>query len=358
MVPTAGETKKGRKEMCAAPDREDTRCARLAIVGDVMLGRLVSREIAGRDPESFWGDTLPVLIGADAVLINLECAISDRGVPWMRTPKVFHFCAAPGAVNVLQAARVRYASLANNHILDYGEDALRDTLDLLDNAGITHAGAGKTLVQAQEPARFRAKGLTISAFSLTDNEPPFAATCERPGTCHVDPDSSSDPWPKADDIDAERAAGADMVVVSAHLGPNMVAHPSARLRAFKRALVQAGADIIHGHSAHVFQGVEPLGRRIVLHDTGDFLDDYAVDPLMRNDWSFIFLLDVDPKGVRRLILRPVVLSFAEVNLAQGEVFDAICERMLEQSRQLGAELQRCAEGLELCLSDDSCPRSR
>ncbi|MDH3667525.1 MAG: CapA family protein [Paracoccaceae bacterium] len=339
--------------MCAAPDCEDTRCAKLAIVGDVMLGRLVSREIASRDPESFWGDTLPLLLGADAVLINLECAISDRGAPWMRTPKVFHFCAAPGAVNVLQAARVRYVSLANNHVLDYGEDALRDTLDLLDDAGITHAGAGETLEQAQQPARFRAKRLAISAFSLTDNEPPFAATSERPGTCYVDSDSVSDPWPKADDIAAERAAGADIVVVSAHLGPNMVTRPSARLRAFKRALVQAGADIIHGHSAHVFQGVEPLGRRVILHDTGDFLDDYAVDPLMRNDWSFVFLLDVDPRGIRRLVLRPVVLNFAEVNLAHGEAFDSICERMSEQSKLFGAQLQRCAEGLELRLNGDS-----
>jgi poly-gamma-glutamate synthesis protein (capsule biosynthesis protein) len=338
--------------MCAISNCEDQRSARLAIVGDVMLGRLVSREIAHRDPESFWGDVLPVLAGADAVLANLECAISDRGHPWTRTPKVFHFCAAPGAIDVLQAAGVRYVSLANNHVLDYGEDALRDTLDLLDNAGIAHAGAGKTLEQAQRPARFQARELSISAFSLTDNEPPFAATAERPGTCYVNPDIHPEPWPSAAEIDAERAAGADLIVVSAHLGPNMVARPSASLRVFKQALLQAGTDIVHGHSAHIFQGVEPEGRKIILHDTGDFLDDYAVDQLMRNDWSFIFLLDVDSQGVRRLVLRPVVLDFAEVNLARGEAFDAICARMLEESKLFGAELQRCAEGLDLRLTGD------
>lgn len=338
--------------MCAVSSSEDQRSVRLAIVGDVMLGRLVSREIARRAPESFWGDVLPVLTGADAVLANLECAISDRGAPWTRTPKAFHFCAEPGAIGILQAAGVRYVSLANNHVLDYGEDALRDTLDLLDNAGIAHAGAGETLEQAQRPARFRAKGLSISAFSLTDNEPPFAATVGRPGTCYVDLNVHPQPWPGADEIAAERAAGTDIVVVSAHLGPNMVTRPSARLRIFKRRLLQAGIDIIHGHSAHVFQGVEPEGRKIILHDTGDFLDDYAVDQFVRNDWSFLFLLDVDPQGVRRLVRRPVVLDFAEVNLARGKAFDAICAWMSEESKLFGAELQRCAEGLELCLTGD------
>jgi poly-gamma-glutamate synthesis protein (capsule biosynthesis protein) len=338
--------------MGAVSGGEIPRSARLAIIGDVMLGRLVNREIAGRDPESFWGDVLPVLTGADAVLANLECAISSRGVPWTRTPKVFHFCAVPGAIKVLQAAGIRYVSLANNHVLDYGEEALRDTLELLDNAGITHAGAGNSLRLAQRPARFHAKGLSISAFALTDNEPPFAATAARPGTCYVDPEAHPEPWPGAGEIAAERAAGADLLVVSAHLGPNMVSRPSARLRTFKRRLLRAGADIVHGHSAHVFQGVEPEGRKIILHDTGDFLDDYAVDPFMRNDWSFVFLLDVDPHGVRRLVLRPVVLGFAEVNLAHGQAFDAICARMSEETRPFGAEMQRCAEGLELRLTGD------
>jgi len=336
--------------MCAFSSRESTRTARLAIVGDVMLGRLVSREIASRDPESFWGDVLPVLTGADAVLANLECAISDRGNQWTKTPKVFHFRAQPRAIEVLKAGGVRYVSLANNHVLDYGPDALRDTLDRLDRAGITHAGAGEDLVQARQPARFHAAWLAISAFSLTDNEPPFGATAGRPGTCHIDPDTCPGPWPDASEIAAERATGADLVVVSAHLGPNMVRRPSGRLRQYKQALLQAGTDIVHGHSAHVFQGIEAVGRRIILHDTGDILDDYAVDPDLRNDWSFVFLLDVDAQGVRRLVLRPVVLGFAEVNLARGRVFEAICTRMSEESELFATDLRRCAEGLDLRLT--------
>jgi poly-gamma-glutamate synthesis protein (capsule biosynthesis protein) len=331
------------------PQATEPRQARLAIVGDVMLGRLVSEQISRRPPESFWGDTLPVLQAADAVIVNLECAISARGSEWARTPKVFHFRAEPGAIRVLKAARVTYASLANNHVLDFEEPALLDTLRLLDEAGIARAGAGTDLVEARRAARFEAGGISISAFSVTDNEPPFAASATRPGVCYVEPEDGAETWPTAEAIRAERAAGAAIVLVSAHLGPNMVRHPDPVLHAYKQRLLAAGCDIVHGHSAHVFQGIETQGRGLILHDTGDFLDDYAVDEWMRNDWSFLFLVDIDAQGVRRVVLRPVELGFAEVNLARGKAFEAICAWMEELSRGFGTAFTRSAEGLELAL---------
>jgi len=332
------------------PAAETSPTARIAIVGDVMLGRLVSREIGQRSPESFWGDTLPLLRGADAVVANLECAISARGAEWSRTPKVFHFRAAPAAIEVLKAAGVSYVSLANNHVLDYGEEALLDTLDLLDEAGIARAGAGRDLAEAKRAAQFAAGRLRVADFSITDNEPPFAATASSPGTCHVDPAHDAGGWPTAEAIAAERAAGVDLVLVSAHLGPNMVLRPGARIQAFKRRLIEAGGDLLHGHSAHLFQGIEAMGRRTILHDTGDFLDDYAVDPILRNDWSFLFLAEIDAGGVRRLDLRPVRLGFATVNLARGTEAEAICARMIEESRRFGVELTPTGDGLELILA--------
>jgi len=313
-----------------------------------MLGRLVSREIGRWAPESFWGDTLPILQGANAVIANLECAISERGSAWMRTPKVFHFRAEPGAIAVLQAAGVRYVRLANNHVLDYEKPAFLDTLALLDEAGIARAGAGADLDEARRAARFEAGALKIAAFSVTDNEPPFAAGPERPGVCCVEPEAAN-VWPTGAAIQAERDAGAELLRVSAQLGPNMVLSRAPHLRAFKQRLLELGCDIVHGHSAHVFQGIETAGRRLILHDTGDFLDDYAVDGICRNDWSFLFLLEIDAGGVRRAVLRPVELGFAEVNLARGKAFDAICDRMVEQSAAFGTALERCTDGLELVL---------
>src|SRR3990172_6489520 len=125
----------------------------LAFIGDVMLGRLVSREIERKQPpESFWGDTLSVLKRADAVFANLECAVTPCKQKWNRTRKVFHFGAAPEAIEVLKAGNVRYVSLANNHILDFQEQGLFDTLKYLEQAGIHSAGAGRNLEEAMRPA--------------------------------------------------------------------------------------------------------------------------------------------------------------------------------------------------------------
>ena len=188
----------------------------------------------------------------------------------------------------------------------------------------------------------------LPAFSVTDSEPPFAAGPGRPGVCYVEPEAA-DIWPTAAAIQAERDAGAELLLVSGHLGPNMVLSPAPHLRAFKQRLLELGCDIVHGHSAHVFQGIETAGRRLILHDTGDFLDDYAVDGICRNDCSFLFLLEIDAGGVRRAVLRPVELGFAEVNLARGKAFDAICDRMVEQLAAFGTVLERCTDGLELVL---------
>ena len=125
----------------------------LALVGDVMLGRGVAAEIERPDraPESFWGDKLPLLRGADLVIANLECAVTTHPVPWTRYPKVFHFKAPPRATEVLRAAGVRLVSLANNHTLDFEEQGLLDTLDHLDAAGIARAARDGLAVAGTAP---------------------------------------------------------------------------------------------------------------------------------------------------------------------------------------------------------------
>src|SRR3990167_8304065 len=105
----------------------------IALCGDVMLGRLVNDRIAGEHFAYPWGDLLPYLQEADLFLINLECAITDRGRPWSDDRyKAFHFRADPAVVATLQSGRVDCASLANNHACDYGTEGLLQTIDLLD----------------------------------------------------------------------------------------------------------------------------------------------------------------------------------------------------------------------------------
>jgi poly-gamma-glutamate synthesis protein (capsule biosynthesis protein) len=320
----------------------------LAFVGDIMLGRGVNAEVPHRTPNEFWGSVLPVLRGADAVFGNLESAITRHTIPWRRTRKVYHFRADPPAIELLKVANVRGVSLANNHVLDYETEGLLDTLRYLDAAGIAHAGAGRDPVEALRPAVVDVAGLRVAIIAATDNEPAFAAAPGRPGTCYFDIGRDHDALRHLREVAVHaRQAGAGLVVLSLHWGPNMVSMPPPEFRRFAREALTF-ADVIHGHSAHVFQGVEAHGGKVILYDTGDFLDDYAVDASLRNDWSFVFLCDVAPGGaIQRLRMLPVLLEYARVDLASGPDFRQICSTMIKRTEICGTPLTETAEGLEL-----------
>lgn len=323
----------------------------IILFGDVMLGRGVDAEWrAGKPADAFWGTVLPVLRSVDGVFANLECAITAHAGRWSRTPKVFHFRASPATTSILRAANIRWVSLANNHSMDFEPQGLLDTLAHLDQAGIAHAGAGHDREEAMAPSMVTVGGLRIGLIALTDNEEPFAAREGRPGTWYtpiVPTDSVLAPI--AERMDALRRSGATLVIVSVHWGPNMVVEPPPHHRAFAHALIGLGADVVHGHSAHLVQGVELWRGRPILYDAGDVLDDYAVDPVLRNDHGMLFRLGVDPDGPAMLTMLPLRLSFAQVDLAEGETAAMICARMGRLSAALGTTLDRCPDGLRLPL---------
>src|SRR5688500_9289174 len=125
-------------------------CPTIALGGDLMLGRGVGEALLRRRPKDLWSPELrAVFAEADLAVVNLECCISERGEPWDAGRKPFHFRAPPRAVEALTAIGVRAVWLANNHALDFGQQALEDTLDILDDAGITVVGAGRNLAQAR-----------------------------------------------------------------------------------------------------------------------------------------------------------------------------------------------------------------
>ena len=310
----------------------------LALTGDVMLGRGVNEALRAMHTEEVWGDTLPLLLSADLRLVNLECAITGHTRPWSRTPKVFHFRADPRAVEVLVAARVDACSLANNHTLDFEERGLLDTLQHLESAGIRYAGAGRNLEEAVRPVILEG-GVALVAF--TDNEFPFAAGPDRPGTSYLPVSTEPEVLRRVEEaIGAARDGGAKTVVFSNHWGPNMVRRPRAAFRRFAHAVVDRGADIYYGHSAHVFQGVELYRGKPILYDTGDFIDDYAVDPDMRNDRSFLFRLSTEDGELGRLELFPVVLPYARVELAGGEEREEILALMQDLAAEMGTTFER------------------
>jgi poly-gamma-glutamate capsule biosynthesis protein CapA/YwtB (metallophosphatase superfamily) len=320
----------------------------LALTGDVMLGRGVNETLHAVRPEEPWGDVLPLLSSADLRIINLECAITGHRRPWSRTPKVFHFRADPPAVEVLRAAHVDACSLANNHTLDFEEQGLLDTLAHLEAAGIRYAGAGRNLEGAAQPALLDIHGERVALLAFTDNEPPFAAGPDKPGTNYLPVSLEPEVLSRVEAaVGAAREAGAGTIVFSNHWGPNMVQRPKGIFRRFARAVVDRGADVYYGHSAHVFQGVEIYRGKPIFYDTGDFIDDYAVDPNLRNDRSFLFHVSMEDGDLKRLELFPVVLHYARVEIATGDEREVVLGRMVGLSAEMGTTFDRHEDRLVL-----------
>ena len=331
---------------------------RLGFVGDVMLGRNVDRRQRrdGRPPAAVWGTMLARLRALDGLFVNLECCLSTRGTRWTRTDRPFHFRADPDwAVEALTAAGVDFASLANNHVLDYGEAALRDTLDHLDGAGIARAGAGEDRPSARAPAFVSVGDLNVAVVAFTDNTPEYAAGEGSPGTARVefDPDDRETVRRVGDALAAARERDPDLLVASLHWGPNMVERPPERFRRFARWLAGEGVDLLHGHSAHVFQGIETRDGTVICYDCGDFVDDYRVDPDLRNDRSFLFEVEATAGGeIRELRLVPAEIDDCAVHRAAEDAAARSRDRMRSLSEPFGTDFDRDGRDLGVRPTDE------
>jgi poly-gamma-glutamate capsule biosynthesis protein CapA/YwtB (metallophosphatase superfamily) len=277
----------------------------IALAGDTMLGRRVAETIGADGPDGLLADDVVELTrAADLFVLNLECCISERGTRWPDPRKPFFFRAPPAATEVLTRLGVDCVTLANNHALDFGPEALLDTLEHLSSAGIAAVGAGSNVEEARRPAILEADGFRLAVLGCSDHPPEFAAAADSPGIAFgLD-------WVET----AIAGLDADAVLVTPHWGPNMAAAPVPHVRRAAAAFRAAGATLIAGHSAHIFHGIEPG----ILYDLGDFLDDYAVDSKLRNDLGLLFLVTLDRDGPRRLEAVPLKLDFSHTRLADGD----------------------------------------
>ena len=303
---------------------------KLALAGDTMLGRMVGEALASRPASELVAPEVVEVAGeADLFVLNLECCVSERGAPWRLPGKPFFFRAPPAAVELLALLGVDCVTLANNHALDYGPEALADTLRHLAAAGIATVGAGPDLDAARRPAVLRGGGQRLAVIGASDHPEQFAAGSGRPGVAFADLSGGLPAWLEQ----AVRAADAGVVLVTPHWGPNMTSAPLPYVRRAAGELVDAGATLVAGHSAHVFHGV--AGR--LLYDLGDFLDDYAVDPALRNDLGLLFLVTLDQRGPSAIEAVPLALDYCHTRLADGDDAAWVRRRFRRACAELGTE---------------------
>ena len=314
----------------------------IGLLGDVMLGRGVGEALDPGHPEAVWSPALRELAAeCDAVVCNLECCLSERGRPTRRVRgKPFFFRGPPAAVGALGAIGVRVAGLANNHALDFEVEALADTLDVLADAGIATVGAGADAASARRAAVVDVDGSRLAVVAVSDHPPEYAAGGDEPGAAWADLWGGLPEW-VVDELARARDA-ADRVVAFPHWGPNMSPRPGRWQRERAAELVAAGADLVAGHSAHVFHGVgRGPAAQPLLFDLGDAVDDYAIDPDLRNDLGLLALWR--PDGEPDLELVGLHGRYAFTDLARGAEADWIARRLAKACGKLGTTVERTAE---------------
>jgi poly-gamma-glutamate synthesis protein (capsule biosynthesis protein) len=283
----------------------------LDAVGDVMLGRGVGQVMRERGMSYPFEAVQPLLVGSDLRFANLELPLTERGAP---AAKRYTFRAPPRVADALRDGGFTLLSLANNHMLDYGYEGLLDTVIALDQAGIAHAGAGRSADEAHAPAVVTVHGLRIALLAYV-NVPDDVGSGFSTRAGAAGPGTPGVAWGTTEavrrDVAAARAQ-ADLVIVSLHAGFEYTAAPNAVQRQLAHAAVEAGAALVVGSHPHVLQGVEFYRGVPIVYSLGNFVfdldDDDLRQPGLPSVLSAVLRVTLDRSGVRALRFLPVQID--------------------------------------------------
>jgi poly-gamma-glutamate synthesis protein (capsule biosynthesis protein) len=313
-----------------------------------------------------WGDALEALerSPSDGRLVNLETSITRSDAHW--PGKGVHYRMHPDNIGCLTAARIDVCALANNHVLDYGRAGLLETLETLERARLKTAGAGRTLEEARRPATIdRADGgrIVIVAFGTESSGigPDWAATEDRPGVDLL-PDLS-DATADAIGTRVERVKRPlDVAVASVHWGENWGYDVPPEHARFARRLIDAGLDIVHGHSSHHPRPIEVYRHRLILYGCGDFIDDYegiAGYEAYRDDLVLMYFASLTPAGELER-MRMVPLQHRRLRLTRASAVDTawLRDTLQRVSGELGTRVALAADGTLLVEPGTAASRLR
>jgi poly-gamma-glutamate synthesis protein (capsule biosynthesis protein) len=236
----------------------------LAFAGDVHFeGRVSDRLVA--DPASALGPIAAVLSRADLAMVNLETAITERGVP---EPKQFFFRAPATAFTALRAAGVDVTTMANNHGADFGVTGLTDTLAAIAATRFPTVGIGADAARAYAPHYAQVRGHRVALLGASQVRDRTLAAWT---AGEASPGIASAYSDRLVTAVREARARAEVVVVYVHWGVEGQSCPSSEQRTLAERLAAAGADAVVGTHAHLLLGGGWLGRTYVGYGLGNFL---------------------------------------------------------------------------------------
>ena len=251
------------KESTESPVKSETT---LVFTGDILIGNAVSANYdAGGMDGVLSKDMQDILKNADIVMVNEEFPFSERGV--QMEDKQFTFRMNPRYVSLFKDMGVDIVSLANNHVLDYGAEALSDTFMTLDEAGILYAGAGESEERAKEPQIIEVNGKKYGFLAASRVLPVASWNVENtaPGVF-----STYDATALVEEIKKVRAE-CDYLTVFVHWGLERKEYPESYQKTLATQYIDAGADAVIGSHSHCLQGVEYINGKPVFYSLGNFL---------------------------------------------------------------------------------------
>ena len=300
-----------------------------------------------------WGEVPALLdeLAPDLRVINLETAITVGGE--FAPHKSVHYRMHPANLPALTAFHPDVCAAANNHILDFGRRGLADTLSALRRASIAAVGAGADLAAARCPAligsgpqRILIGSIATPSSGVADS---WAARSDQPGLWLIrdlsDRESANE---VAAAVSAHRANG-DIAMVSVHWGPNWSYAVTDEERQFAHRLIDAGIDIVHGHSSHHPRPIEIYRGRLILYGCGDVIDDYegiGGHASFRPDLRLMYLAAVDPAGTLAW-LRLIPLRVRRMRLERSSRDEAawLCDTVAHISRRFDVAVSLRADEL-------------
>ena len=288
----------------------------IAAMGDVMLARTVGDRFH-RSPEDFRLDKISNLLsGHDLVFANLENPVSARGRPYKIQDPNITFCAHPGSLRILKNLGVTAISIANNHMFDYGEEALLDTIVCLDQSKIRHVGAGRTYREANEPTLLDRNEISVAIVGAVMM---YSASTRMAG--RNSPGVADHRLRKILASIRKLRSDGYHVLVSIHWGHEYSFFPVPYQMRQARQMIDAGASLVLGHGPHYPQGIEKYKNGRIVYSLGNFIFD---EPLKYANYSFIFSAGITASGnVVDSRIHPVVIKQGVPSLVDGHLRERI-----------------------------------
>ena len=302
---------------------------RITIGGDVSIKDDCRELFATCQGEKLFNDIIPVFKNSDRVLVNLECAVTDKDTP---IKKIGPNLNAPlNTVKTLKEVGVTDCGLSNNHIFDFGKPGMIDTIAQLDKYGLGYTGFGDNEQDSRKNLIMTHGDIKVAIIAVCEHEYSYALP-NRMGA------RAYDPYDTNDDI-VEAKKNADYVIVTYHGGKEECRYPSPRLIKACRSMIKHGADVVLCQHSHCIGCYENFEGGHILYGQGNFhfvckkYEDKADGGYMWNT-GLLAQIDIDKQSGVKVNYLPVIVDGAGIRLANKEEATKLLAELEERSQTL------------------------